>query len=277
VTPVNYPPTAIVMSLGVTTPFALWGAVRWRSRALSDTRALVVFAWTVVSCGAVLSSSVLPAVLGDSFEAIGRSHRYWPLVSLGLALFAALGATELLDALANRRGVALAASAITVALALPSPIVASLALSEARSGQGLLKLALQGKDGFLNLVAPRPGGRCVIAGPTGSDIDGLTWSYTGYRNVFFKTSNPRPGNPARLRWDRMYRATTTIRKRRRDNAILIRGLFDSERWRAVADEYGVDVVVARYSALDSPGFAGLEPDYPVEVPLAVFRLTNCGT
>ncbi|MPZ91027.1 MAG: hypothetical protein GEU68_05265 [Actinobacteria bacterium] len=277
VTPVNYPPTAIVMSLGVTTPFALWGAVRWRSRALSDTGALVVLAWTVVSCGAVLASSALPALLGESFEAIGRSHRYWPLVSLGLALFAALGATELLDALANRRGVALAASALTVALALPSPIVASLALSEARSGKGLLKVALQGKDSFLNLIAPRPGGRCVIAGPTGSNIDGLTWSYTGYRNVFLTTSNARPGNPGRLRWDRMYRATTPIRKRRRDNAILTRGLFDSERWRAIADEYGVDVVVARYSALGSPGFAGLEPDYPVDVPLAVFRLTDCGT
>ena len=236
-----------------------------------------MFAWIVVSCGAVLASSVLPAVLGDSFEAIGRSHRYWPLVSLGLALFAALGATELLATLANRRGVAIAASAATVALALPSPIVASLALSEARPGHGLLTLALQGKDGFLNFIAPQPGGRCVIAGPTGSDIDGLMWSYTGYRNVFFKTSNPRPGNPARLRWDRIYRATTPIRKRRRDNAILTRGLFDPERWRAVADEYGVDVVVARYSALGSPGFAGLEPDYPVEVPLAVFRLTDCGT
>ncbi|HZK51689.1 MAG TPA: hypothetical protein VFD47_09020, partial [Actinomycetota bacterium] len=68
-----------------------------------------------------------------------------------------------------------------------------------------------------------------------------------------------------------------IKKRRRDNAILTRGLFDSERWRSVVDEYDVDVVVARYSALDSPGFSGLEPEYPVDVPLAVFRLTDCGT
>jgi hypothetical protein len=45
----------------------------------------------------------------------------------------------------------------------------------------------------------------------------------------------------------------------------------------VADEYGVDVVVARYSALDSPGFIGLKPEFPVDVPLAVFRLTDCGT
>ena len=275
--PVNFPPTAIVMSLGVTTPFALWGAVHWRSRFLSDPGALVVLAWSAVSCGAVLASLVLPGVLGDSFEAIGRSHRYWPLVSLGLALFAALGVTELLTALANHRGVAIAASAATVALALPSPIVATLALPEARSEEKPLSLALQGRDGFLNLIAPRPGGRCVIAGPTSSDIDTLTWAYTGYRNVFFETTNPHPGNPARLRWDRMYEATTRITKRRKDNAILTGGTVDSERWRSVVDEYDVDVVVARYSALDSPGFSGLEPEYPVDVPLAVFRITDCGT
>ncbi len=236
-----------------------------------------MLAWTLVSCGAVLASSLLPAALGDAFEAIGRSHRYWPLVSLGLALFAALGATELLAALANRQGVAIAASAATVALALPSPVVASLALPEARSTQGPLNLALKGRDGFLNLVAPRPGDRCVIAVPIGSNLDSLTWSYTGYRNVFFKTQNPRPGNPARVRWDDAYKNTIRINKRRRDNAILTRGAVDSETWRAVVDEYGVDVVVARYAALDSPGFDGLEPEYPVELPLAVFRITDCGT
>ncbi|MGH2775861.1 MAG: hypothetical protein ACRDJT_10595 [Actinomycetota bacterium] len=277
VSPVNYPPTAIVMSLGVTTPFALWGAVRWRSRFFSDPGPMVVLAWTVVSCLAVLASSVLPTVLGDAFESIGRSHRYWPLVSLGLALLASLGATELLALLSNRRGVALATSAATVALALPSPIVASLALSDARPGQGPLSLALQGKDSYLNLVAPRPQGRCVVAVPVNSRIDSLTWSYSGYRNVFFTTSNRHPGNPARLRWDQMYKATTRIKKRRRDNAILTGGRVDSQAWRAVVDEYGVDVVVARYTALDSPGFSGLQPDYPVDVPLAVFRITDCGT
>ena len=75
----------------------------------------------------------------------------------------------------------------------------------------------------------------------------------------------------------MYKSTTPIRKRKKDNAVLINGLGDSDRWRAVAEEYGVDVVVARYSALGSPGFIGLEPYLPEDVPLAVYRITDCGT
>jgi len=276
VRPVYLPPLAILVSLGVTTPFALWGAVRWGPRSLSNPGVLVVLTWSLVSLGAVIVSGVLPAVFGDALESIGRSHRYWPMFSLGLSLMAALGATDLLLALANHRWVASAACAVTIALALPSPIVASLALPENQS-QGSLTLALQGRDGFLNLIAPRPKGRCVIALPMNNRVDSLAWSYSGYRSVLYTHSNRQPGNPARIRWQSIYQVTTRIRERHQDNAVLVRGLGSPTSWRAVADEYGVDVVVARYSALDSPGFIGLEPDFPVDVPFAVFRLTDCGT
>ena len=116
-----------------------------------------------------------------------------------------------------------------------------------------------------------------MALPTRFDEDDLTWSYTGYRFVFHRTLNPPRGNPARIRWDGIYRATTPVAKRIADNDILSLAQTDARTWRDTVDKYGVDIVGVPLEAAGSDALAGLRPEYPDDLPIVVFRLSACGT
>ncbi len=233
--------------------------------------------WSLISAVAVLAFAVLPPALGEALDAIGRPHRYWPLLFTGMALLAALAMTDLLVRGARRKGLSVAVAAAAVAIALLSPTLASLAFPRVRPEPPLLAGALRGKDGFLNSVAPRSGGRCVMALPARFDGDDLSWSYSGYRFVFHKTLNARGENPARIRWDGIYEATTPVAERRRDSNILSLAQTDARTWRDTVDKYGVDIVGVPLEAVRSENFAGLQPEYPDDLPIAVFRLSDCGT
>ena len=275
--PVSLPLAAVLGSWGIVTPFAVWGLLRWSPRARSNPGVLVMTVWTLVSGVAVLAFSVLPSLLGEALDSIGRPHRYWPLLNSGMALFAALAMTDLLLRSSRRRWLAVAVATATVAIALISPTVASIAFPRVRPELPLLAGALRGKDGFLNSVAPRSGGRCVMALPARFDGDDLTWSYSGYRFVFHKTLNAQRENPARIRWDGIYEATTPVAERRRDSTVLSLAQTNSRTWRKKVDKYGVDVVGVPLEAAGSKALAGLRPMYPHDLPFAVFRLSDCGT
>ncbi|MGH2775852.1 MAG: hypothetical protein ACRDJT_10545, partial [Actinomycetota bacterium] len=275
--PVSLPPAAVLGSWGIVTPFAVWGLLRWSPLARSDPGVLVVTAWSLVSGLAVLAFAVLPSALGEALDALGRPHRYWPLLNTGMALFAALAMTDLLVGTSRRRWLSVSIASATVVIALISPTVAGLAFPRVRPEPPLLAGALRGEGGFLNLVAPRAGGRCVMALPTRFDEDDVTWSYTGYRFVFHRTLNAPRGNPGRIRWDGIYRATTPVAKRIADNDILSLAQTDARTWRETVDKYGVDIVGVPLEAAGSDTLAGLRPEYPDDLPIAVFRLSNCGT
>jgi hypothetical protein len=271
------PAGAVLGAWGITTPLAIWGLFRQIPRARSDSGIQVVLVWTLVSGTAVLVGSFLPALFGDALDSIGRSHRYWPLLHFGLALFAALAMTEMLERLWRRRWLAATVVTMIIASALISPTVASLALPRVRPEPPELSRALRGEESFMNLLAPRPGGRCVVAIPMRPDLDTISWSYTGYRFVNHTTLNAHGVNPARIRWDGIYQSTTPVAVRKRDNLILTRGRTDTKTWRDTVAEYGVDIVVVPYEAVGSDVFEGYRPAYPDDVPYALFRLSDCGT
>jgi hypothetical protein len=277
VQPVSLPAAAVLGSWGIVTPFAVWGLLRWSSRARSEPAILVVACWTLVSGLAVLAFAVLPSALGEALDAIGRPHRYWPLLYTGMALFAALAMTDLLAPGARRKWLPVGVATATVVIALISPTLGSIAFPRVRPEPPLLAGALRGKDGFLNSVAPKSGGRCVMALPARYPEDDLAWSYSGYRFVFHQTMNARGDNPARVRWDGIYEATTSVNERRRDSNILGLAQTNMRTWQSKVDKYGVDVVGVPLEAAGSSALAGLHPMYPDDLPLAVFRLSDCGT
>jgi hypothetical protein len=206
----------------------------------------------------LIASAALPLYLGRGFSTLGRDHRYWPLVFLALAPLAALGATEVLGAVLRRsRRLGVALAVLTVVLAMPSPLLASIALPAERGSPEMLADSLEGDpDTMLNLIAPRPGMRCVIATPVGSSQ--RVFSYTGYRMVLFRWA---PGevsrNSAHIRWAGIYGEIPGGVERQQANRVLTGKVSNRAQWNAAADAYGVDVVVAPAGRASSRVFEGL--------------------
>ncbi len=276
--PVLLPKLAILASWGVVVPFAAWGAWRWVPRARTDPGARVLLALVVVTTGILLASAAVPGALGKAFESLGRRHRYWPLLHFGVALYGALGLAELLRS-ARRRSPRLAVGIVvaTVAIAVASPTVASLALPRAIGRPQELGLALDGDPASaLRVLMPRPGLRCVAAVPTDRSI--RVFSYTGYRLVMYVWSEGYQTNKARLRWRRIYEEIPGDAERLRDNDVLTNARGDASAWRAAARKYGVDLVVIPAALAASPAVAG----YPVtlarlgDAPVAVVHVGTCG-
>jgi hypothetical protein len=271
--PVSLPAWAIVFSWGIMLPLALVGTGVWLRGPLRDPgRRLVTY--VLVSAGFVtLLSTLVPRLLGEAFMTLGRSHRYWPLLGFALALIAAPGLCRLTDR-ASSMVPRVAVWAAAVVLAVPSPALAGVALPGIFEPPSLQAAARGDADALLNLIAPRPGGRCVAAVPR--DIGPLVWSYTGYRLVMFWTSEPHPGNKPRIRWADIYQRIVPQRRRQHDNIALVTGEVSRRRWKRIAARYGVDVVVARDDAVvRGRGFpvVGARAD---DLPYTVFRLTGCG-
>ncbi|MDQ3766682.1 MAG: hypothetical protein M3346_04980 [Actinomycetota bacterium] len=256
--PVVLTPLAVLGSWGLVTPFALYGLVRRLPRWRTDPGTKVVLAALMAAVLSLIASAALPLYLGRGFSTLGRDHRYWPLVFLALAPLAALGSTELLGALvrvSRRLGIALAA--LTVLLAIPSPLLASIALPAERGSPEVLAESLEGDpDTVLNLIAPRPGMRCVIAAPV--DFSQRVFSYTGYRMVLFRWGPGDVGrNAAHIRWAGIYRRIPGGLDRLQANRVLTGAPSSKRRWNEVADAYGVDVVVAPAGRASAPVFRGL--------------------
>jgi len=256
--PVVLTPLAVLGSWGLVTPFALYGLVRGLPRWRTDPGTKVVLAALTAAVISLIASAALPLYLGRGFSTLGRDHRYWPLVFLALAPLAALGATELFGAVARtsrRLGVTLAG--LTVVLAIPSPLLASIALPAERGSPGLLADSLKGEPGtVLNLIAPRPGMPCVIAAPVG--LSHRVFSYTGYPMVLFRWAPVEVSrNSAHIRWAEIYEDIPGGLERLQANRVLTGKSSNPGRWNAAADAYGVDIVIAPLRRTEPPAFRGL--------------------
>ncbi|MDQ3751317.1 MAG: hypothetical protein M3333_00270 [Actinomycetota bacterium] len=258
--PVVLTPLAVLGSWGLVTPFAVYG-LAGRLRRLADPATKVVLAALAAAVTSLVASAALPLYLGRGFSTLGRDHRYWPLVFLALAPLAALGLTELVGAIVRvNRKLGVAFVAVTVILALPSPLLASIALPDERGSPELLESSLEGDPRtVLNLIAPRPGMGCVIAAPVG--LSQRVFSYTGYRLVLFRWGPGEIGrNAAHIRWAGIYRRIPGGHERLQANRVLTGAVSTKARWNEVADAYGVDVVVAPAGRAQAPTFRGLRKE-----------------
>ncbi len=251
--PIILSPLEILLSWGLATPLAAYAVVRWLPSHRAEVGARIVVALAVVTGVLVLTSSIIPRVLGPGFMILGRSTRYWPVLHLAVAFLAGIGASELIARGAVWRPVAgVGVGVLLVALALPVPIAAS--VDVARSGQraSLLGSALLGnRANYLTEVGRRGRGQCVVAAP--GNLPLLIFSYTGYRHVAYTGLRRHTGNFARIRWRDIYRHIPPDRERLADNAVLTTGGSEPGPRRRLIEKYGVDVVVTGDDAVLSVG------------------------
>ena len=275
--PVRLSPLYILFAWGITTPLALWGAVTWVPRIRREPGVKVLAAFVLVTGGLVAASSIIPALLGEGFQTLGRSHRYWPLVYMGVAMFGALGVTELFARMGARRGLLIATAVLLVTLSVPSLVSATVAYPRERGTLPISENALLEKDDtILKLMAPKPGERCVAAVPP--SLSHQVFGYTGYRLVVFRWTQWLWANAPHLRWKEIYEHITPTRERGRDNTVLTQGSEDVELWRSLVDKYGVDVVVVPAHRIDAASFAGSQPEEATDglLTMHVVHVTDCG-
>jgi hypothetical protein len=239
-TPVILTPPAFLGSWGITVPFAVYGAYRFIPEAKGHPGARIILATLASALVLLLLPVLVPLLPVPGFTTLARSHRYWPLLYLPIALYAAVGASRLQEALAGRRRrLALSLSILTVTLAVPSPLLASLALPAEKPARPPVEQSLLGRRTMLNLMAPEPAMRCVAAVP--ADWSHEAFAYTGYRLVLFRWTEKLRPNSAHIRWRGIYERIPTTEERAEANDALLNPGAASE-WNALADEWDVNVV-----------------------------------
>jgi hypothetical protein len=277
--PIVLPPLGVLGAWGVITPFAIIGALRWVPRSFSDPGAKVVAAWTIAAAGMVFVAPLVPKVFGSGFGTLGYQHRYWPFLALAGALYAALGATEVLTrARTWRKPLAVALAIAVLLLALPSPLLGSFGLYQKqgveKSERTLLPAALElhaslegDEDTPLSRLVPEPGMECTIA--TAPEIGPGTHAYSGYRHLLYirtlrsleryESGDLKGHQLSHIRWRRIYRKRIPKDTERiGPNQILTEGQASPAEWRAVAEEWGIDAVVANADSSGAPAFADFE-------------------
>jgi hypothetical protein len=133
---------------------------------------------------------------------------------------------------------AVGGSFLIAALALPSPLLASIALPNELPPSRLLRASLEGDlSSPLNLLAPSKGRTCTAAAP--QEIVMTAFAYSGYRFVSFPYSTDDPTR-ARIRWSDIFEEIVPLEERLRANRILLRRSPSSKLWRTVARAYDVD-------------------------------------
>jgi len=241
IAPVALPAYAVVVAWGVSVPLAIAGiAVAVRSFH-SDPGARFATVVAVMLGVALALAALIPAILGEGFDTLGRHHRYWPLAYLGVACLAVMGASRMRSAIRSTSVVALV-GVVALAAATTSPVVASAALpSRIASAPVLVEAFERRSDSVLNAIDRDPGTGCVAAVP--QEIAREVFSYTGYRLVLW-TGSWFGDNRARIRWADIYERIAPDEQRIRDNRILVNGWGQPQRWRELVETYDVDIVVA---------------------------------
>jgi hypothetical protein len=190
----------------------------------------------------LMVSAVIPEVLGDAFDTLGRKHRYWPIFYLPIALIAALGFTALIE-IARRRARAFAAGVAIVitGVAWASPVVASLALPTHIGRYPEIEVAMKRDETNLLWNLRELGPSCAAAVP--QEVAREVFSFTGFRLVLW-TGNWFGDNRARIRWADIYEAHLGSEQARiDDNRVLVSGDPDGAEWNGLVTRYGLDVIV----------------------------------
>lgn len=251
--PVSLPAWAILGGWGIITPLAAVGFVRaLRSRGHPVVRAI----------GALLAAAAVPLAvtlfaseaLGGGFETLGREHRYWPLFGLALALLAGLGAHGLAAYFwARRRALAVAGTVVILGFALPSPMIASIAMPSHTGILPAVEQALEdGRDQELNALSAYGDGVCSVL----ARYPGVVFSYTGFRLVLFGDPTVRT-NAARIRWSDIYDRIVPEAQRLHDAELVLSGRATRAELRAVVERYGLDVLVAPAEIAGADAFRAL--------------------
>jgi hypothetical protein len=243
---VDLPAWAILGSWGIATVFGIYGFVRLAPLVKRDSGAQVVIAVLLAAGLVLLLSTFAVRGLGESFLALGRRHRYWPLLDLGVVLAAAYGASDLFRRLwARRRALAVALSVLVLGFAFPSPTIASLAVAGRDPEIPLLAASLRGDPrSILNVVSPDTGRSCWAASE--DVLIHELFSYAGYRVLF---------DARRIRWQGFH-GGRTARERANARRLLITGETDLATWESIVRRYGIDLVIAAPEAAATPPFQG---------------------
>jgi Dolichyl-phosphate-mannose-protein mannosyltransferase len=252
VDPVVLPAWAILGAWGIVTPLALVGAIP-AARSLAEPVVRVLAATLAAAAVVLIASLLAPGLVGEGFEAVARQHRYWPLFCLPLGILAGLGAHWLGTLLWERsRPAACVGAACVVGLAVPSPVIASLALPSAFPGSPSTR-ALEGEpDQALNVLSEYGDGICAAAVPRPL----LSYSYTGFRFLVVPSSR-REENDARIRWAEIYDDIVPQEQRVRDDELLMSGTATPEQFATMVERYGLDVVVVPSESASAEAFQGL--------------------
>lgn len=187
----------------------------------------------------LLGSTLIESVIGSGFAPLSRRHRYLPIVSLGVALFAAFGATDLYRRLRlSGRLLQTVFWVVPVLLiAFPSPLLASLAYPREINPQDIVSRALiSGSQGFLEELETQGRGICTVAASTslGDEI----FAYSGHRLVAIALGQKLEENPARVRWRDVYEVTESWETRLADNRALSMGGVNVRDWRRLVASTG---------------------------------------
>lgn len=270
---------AILLSWGLATPLAVYAVVRWVPAHRHDPGIRAPIALLLASVAVVAASSLIPLFLGKSFATLGRAARYWPNMYLGVAIFAGVGAAELLRQLARVRvWMAAVPGALLVVVAAAVPFAVSLDIPNRWRDKPVLAGAMLGRQNFLADVAATGRADCVIASPR--YIQMTIFSYAGYRQVAYRGADAHVGNYSRIRWRDIYEQVPDDAERLADNEILTSGDASIPHWRDLIRKYGVDIVVTRKSEFDGPVFRKLFPRELAQLArerrgVGVFRVNPC--
>lgn len=267
-------PTAILMSWGLSTPFAVIGAVRWIPRIRRDQAARVALGLLLLSGGLLAAAAASQPLLGEGFLILGRASRYWPLLHLAVAVYAGLGAGALLLHLGKNHRTGAAAAAISIVLvAVLLPWDVSWDYPGRRVSSEVLANAVLGRESNLLTAVARPGrGRCVVATPS---LQFTTFAYTGYRMVALEGSPTHRGNFARIRWRDIYHRIPSDEERLGDLGRLTDGSLSRGSFRAIVAKYGVNLLVIPRSRMLSPAYDDYPDLGPASSRYAVLLVSPC--
>ena len=215
----------------------------------------------IVLVGAVVlaAASFLPVLLGTAFLSISRSHRYWPLLYLGMALCAAIALAPVITrGLRTHKRFVTSLTSIGLTAVVALGVTASFATAAPENrlhNARALELSLSGSEPtVLNELAARTG-TCHVAAP--ETLSRLIFSYTGHRLVSW-VGKSLARNSARIRWANIYSSIPDGLERHSANTQLTTGRVSQQRWTSLVSSYEVDVVVVKPYFADRPVFS----DYP---------------
>jgi hypothetical protein len=276
--PVALPLTAILMSWGLVTPMAIVGAVRYLPPFRTDRAVRLCLLFAISAAALLFISALIPELLGDAFDTLGRKHRYWPIFYLSITLVAALGLTGALTTIRERsRFAGIAALLATSAIAWASPVVASVALPTHIGRYPEIGAAMREERGALLYELRRLGPGCNVAAP--QEIAREVFSFTGFRLLLW-TGNWFGDNRARIRWTGIYDTIGSEQQRIEDNRLLLDGDTDPAEVQAIAARYEIDVIVTTAQDGNGLAYSGGPSTLNVEYgdkSYAIVELGECGT